>query len=304
MDSNIITIEYDGQIITGQIILRTKFSLRIRITSPYANWEDGSVIWGQGRAILYHFLTEEGTRTARELLLNIYRKIKFIDENMIAINLVYEKLEQELAEVDKLEDSDLKKRIIKKLNDHFFDDFLLSTSVTGLRTNITEREDIINIIMAYRLLGWRLYMPEGMKVKGNPRPWAEGRCRIDFRSDKKMLILYLTLVIRVSSVDKLYGSLYEFGKEFNIHGVTNGDLLLSYYMSIPNEDCERIISDVLEPNGFKEYRDYVVVVEQYTSGAGKNPDIHENLNEPLKQLKKCDWLDSILSAGNWVWLKD
>lgn len=152
------SIMEEGVLVTGEIIEREKYFLRVRIVSPYINWENQVGINGMGRQNPNHFLTDYGDERARDLLQESYRKLKIIDESLDRIVRVYENLEEEIAEVGLLEDSEIKSRIISKLNDWFFNDFLFTSSVTGLITRITEMKKIEHIITVYRDEKNRIYL--------------------------------------------------------------------------------------------------------------------------------------------------
>lgn len=148
----------EGVLVTGEIIEREKYFLRVRIVSPYINWENQVGINGMGRQNPNHFLTDYGDERARDLLQESYRKLKIIDESLDRIVRVYENLEEEIAEVGLLEDSEIKSRIISKLNNWFFNDFLFTPGVTGLITRITEMKKIEHIITVYRDEKNRIYL--------------------------------------------------------------------------------------------------------------------------------------------------
>lgn len=152
------SIMEEGVLVTGEIIEREKYFLRVRIVSPYINWENQVGINGMGRQNPNHFLTDYGDERARDLLQESYRKLKIIDESLDRIVRVYENLEEEIAEVGLLEDSEIKSRIISKLNNWFFNDFLFTPGVTGLITRITEMKKIEHIITVYRDEKNRIYL--------------------------------------------------------------------------------------------------------------------------------------------------
>ena len=158
MKNETFSIMVEGVLVTGEIIDREKYFLKVRIVSPFMNWENQVVIKGPGRQSPHHYLTEYGDKRARDLLLESYRKLKIIDDSLDRMVRVYEWLEEELAEVSLLKDSAIKTRIISKLNDWFFYDFLFSPSVTGLTASNDEREKIEHIIKVYRDEKKRIYL--------------------------------------------------------------------------------------------------------------------------------------------------
>lgn len=158
MKYDTFSIMEEGVLVTGEIIDREKYFLKIRIVSPFMNWENQVVIKGPGRQSPRHYLTEYGDKRARDLLLESYRKLKIIDESLDRIVGVYKMLEEEITEVSLLEDSEIKTRIVSKLNAWFFGKFIFTSSVTGLITGINEEEKIKQIITVYRDEKKRIYL--------------------------------------------------------------------------------------------------------------------------------------------------
>lgn len=158
METNILSILIDGQTVTGEIVRRTKDHVKIKIVSPYTNWYNDRYITGQGRMSPNHFLTSHGYEVAKELLIDSYQKLRIIDFSIDRIVGLYKWLEEEIAEAGKLPYSKIKKRIISKVDDWFFNEALFTSSITGLITAIDERERIIEIINAYRYKKRKLYM--------------------------------------------------------------------------------------------------------------------------------------------------
>lgn len=95
---------------------------------------------------------------SKRLLLNSYRKLKIIDDDFAKICYVYEDLLEEINEVEKLNESEIKNRILDKLNDWFFHDFIFKNRVTNLIATIYEVPKIIEIIETYKSEKRKLFL--------------------------------------------------------------------------------------------------------------------------------------------------
>jgi hypothetical protein len=101
----------------------------------------------------------------------------------------------------------------------------------------------------------------------------------------------------------VFGDVKNFAKKYDITGVTNGELLVLYFMSYPDEYFEKLIVRVFEPNGFELNNDYLLVQEELALGViGRSS---ESLNHPISCLEGINWIGSVLKKdGNWVWKND
>jgi len=123
---------------------------------------------------------------------------------------------------------------------------------------------------------------------------------IEYRRSKRLRVIFYSLIINASKIKEVFGSMRAFGKRYDLTGVTNGEILIMYFMSYPDDD---LIADILESNGFEYKRDFVLAEEELTSGVRNIPS--PGLNHPLSCLKDIIWLGSILKKdGNWIWKKN
>lgn len=149
MISKNISINYNGIEIVGEILELDEHFIKISIVSPYCNWTNQSKSNGMSRLSPNHFL-KTYEEVSKRLLLDSYKKLKIIDENLERICNVFDMLNEEMNEAEKLEESDAKKRILSKLQDWFFKDFIFTSSVTNLVPSIDERKKILGFIVSYK----------------------------------------------------------------------------------------------------------------------------------------------------------
>jgi len=148
----------NGVEVTGKITQLEKFYLEVEILQPYVNWTSFLAIGGLCRSTPNHFLTEHGDKYAHRILTESYKKIKIIDEKIDRIVEVHDDLIEEASEVSKLTNETVKKRVIEKLNDWFYHDFIFTSCVTGMITTISDRPQIEEIIKTYKKEKRKIYL--------------------------------------------------------------------------------------------------------------------------------------------------
>jgi len=120
---------------------------------------------------------------------------------------------------------------------------------------------------------------------------------IEFEDSKELRIRFYSIIINVSGINEVYGRVYDFCKKNDITGITNGELLIIYFMSYPGDD---IISDISKPNGLEYSKDFIIVEEELLYGVGNR--LSPGLCHPLSSLENISWIGSVLKKdGNWVW---
>jgi hypothetical protein len=123
---------------------------------------------------------------------------------------------------------------------------------------------------------------------------------IEFEDSKELRIRFYSIVVNVSTINETFGRVYDFCKKYDITGITNGELLVLYFMSYPSEYYDNLILNVFEPNGFEYKKDYVFVEEELVFGV--KDYVSSDLNLPLSSFENINWIGSILRKnGNWVW---
>ena len=86
---------------------------------------------------------------------------------------------------------------------------------------------------------------------------------VDFIDDDKISVIFLSIVLRVDSINKLFpGGLKEFMKSELIHGECNGRLFtFSEMQSVPHH-IQNVYEQLLEPNGFIHKKDFVLGLDE------------------------------------------
>jgi len=142
---NNIEFTFNNVLLKGKVLERSKFLVKVQLISPYEAWETFSMISGMCRGTPNHFLTEQGDKTIRDLLINSYKKNKKLQNNIDRISKVYKNLQVELESLDKISDIELSKKIKSKLEDWFFNS-IFTSSVTGIIASYNDRKYIFEII--------------------------------------------------------------------------------------------------------------------------------------------------------------
>jgi hypothetical protein len=155
--------------------------------------------------------------------------------------------------------------------------------------------------------GWPCYLYNFLVRKelddrmGNPRK----EVFTHFFEEERMEINFETLIINVSSINRVCGSLKDFTYEYQItNGCTNGKLLCLKDMNLCSAYLDDVVERCLQPRGLKEYEDYVIVQEQMTTYPG-HPFVPEDfwyVNGEHPHLRNLSWLGSVINdEGNLVW---
>lgn len=83
-----------------------------------------------------------------------------------------------------------------------------------------------------------------------------GLVELEFLDEDYLQITEPSLIIRVDSINKLYGQLSEFAQEYNLWGITNGKLIV---LPLNRESYDDITRNCFYPLGFYELKDYMVI---------------------------------------------
>ena len=150
-------IDVDGEKVIGEITVLERFHIEIELLYPYVNWRNQSHISGPGRSTPNHFL-KSYKRVSERLLRNSFKKIKMIDEKLADIIKVHDDLQDELKAISCIENDRVKERIIDKLNEWFFHDFIFVSSVTGLIASVSDRPQIEHILKEFKASRKKLYL--------------------------------------------------------------------------------------------------------------------------------------------------
>ena len=151
--------EVRGEVVKGEIIRRTRLWLTVRILVPFVGWENSIGLPNQALGTTFHFWTIWGDNFAREnglkLLIESYKKVKIIDENIDIFVEQYDALQKELKAVDKLDESETKEKIKWSLRKGFYDNLHITY---GLRLSIYDKTPFEKIILAYKSDKRKIYL--------------------------------------------------------------------------------------------------------------------------------------------------
>jgi DNA-directed RNA polymerase subunit E'/Rpb7 len=91
---------YNGEVILGEVIYRSRLCLKVRILAPFIFWENSIGIPNQALGTDNHFWTLKGNQLVQkyglELLIESYKKLKIIDKNIDDVAIRYGRLEKEI----------------------------------------------------------------------------------------------------------------------------------------------------------------------------------------------------------------
>lgn len=152
-DPNLIRIQTSEGIVTGQITLREKYCLRVKMISPFIGREFESSLWPPRTTAKTTFLTTRGEKEARELLRQSYEPIEEMDERMDDFVHYFDHLQEELSEIKKLNPSEIRNRIEASIYYSFFANHFMCSVEMG-------RSYILEIIGEYKNTGQKIYLRE------------------------------------------------------------------------------------------------------------------------------------------------
>ena len=142
---NKIEFNYENVLLKGIVIERSAFLVKVQLLSPFEGWKNYSMISGMCRGTPNHFLTEQGDKTIRRLLIDSYKKYKKLSDSIDRISKVYINLQVELKSLNAISDNKISNKIKSKLEDWFFDS-IFTTSITGIIESYNDRKYIFEII--------------------------------------------------------------------------------------------------------------------------------------------------------------
>ena len=157
-----IEIEVDGVVVLGRICKLTKYYIEVEIVYPFANWTNHLTISGAGRMSPNNFY-KRYNEVSERLLKNTYEMIAIIDSCIDRASNVYGDLQEEIAALTIIENSELKDRMESKLRHWFFDYFLASETNKDIVISIFDEEIISTILETYRNTKQKIY-----QVNTNP----------------------------------------------------------------------------------------------------------------------------------------
>ena len=161
-----IEIEVDGVVVLGRIRKLTKYYIEVEIVYPFANWTNYLTISGVGRMNPNNFY-KRYNKVAELLLKNTYEMIAIIDSCIDRVSNVYGHLQEEIAALSVIENSELKDRMESKLKHWFFHYFLASETNKDIAISIFDEGVISNILETYRNTKQKIYQVDMNPFENN-----------------------------------------------------------------------------------------------------------------------------------------
>jgi hypothetical protein len=124
-----------------------------------------------------------------------------------------------------------------------------------------------------------------------------------YNDDEILEAVCSTLVVRVDSINKAFGSVAKFCEDYNLQGVTNGKLWMTSVMFSLYDSIFEVERNLLEGFNLKEGEDFIYFQDELFYGVKYR--LNENAYKELPATKNINWLKSILlPCGNYVWFTD
>lgn len=140
-----ISISWNGQIIKGKIVFRSHHGLKVEITSPYYGWTEATSINGFHKTSPYHFLTEYGEESAKEMLIVCFQKMRLLEQKWPTILALYKSLMSLIGQLGiTLEDDQAK--IIRSVIKKEWSGWIFDEPVTGLLLSYSQEDQLLEFI--------------------------------------------------------------------------------------------------------------------------------------------------------------
>ena len=157
MKTKLVSISVDDLEVKGEITRHEKYYLEVQILHPYVNWDSYRAISPVILRNAPNPFINSWEEMSEVILLNTYKKLKIIDDDIDPIVKRYDDLLEEIDTVSVL-DKDMEKRITKKLRDKFFRKDLFTSTITGLIATYHDEPIIEKIINTYKNENKKLYL--------------------------------------------------------------------------------------------------------------------------------------------------
>lgn len=140
-----IAASWMGQTITGKIVHRSQFGLKVEIIFPCTGWTECTSINGFHKMSPHHFLTSYGDQRAREMLIDCYRKMKLLEEKWPTILYSYNSL-IELCNQFGVTSEDKRYKIIKSVIENEWAEWIFDEPETGLILSVSQEDQLLALI--------------------------------------------------------------------------------------------------------------------------------------------------------------
>jgi hypothetical protein len=124
--------------------------------------------------------------------------------------------------------------------------------------------------------------------------------KITYVDKEKLKVVFSSMIIRVDSICKYFGSLKSFLESHPRFGVTNGKLLVMAEMNCPPHYLIEFAEDVLMPSGMRVLKDFTFANDQLVYAlVDEAPEHHIH---PIPECEDIPWLGSVVSRKDcFVW---
>lgn len=123
---------------------------------------------------------------------------------------------------------------------------------------------------------------------------------VTYLDEEWIKLHFWNLVVRVDSINRLFGPVNLFVRAYKLHVRTNVKLLIISEMISPPGHLAEIISMVLTPLRMNVSQDYILIMEEPLRGVGDRYSPYIEFELPVT--RELDWVQSILDFnGCFVW---
>lgn len=157
---DVIIYQYNDKLLVGELFERTAYHMQVRLISPFINWTIETTpldISKYGLNQKRNYLTDLGIEISENLLVEAYKKLVMIDENIDALAKMYDGYRESIYGVDLDLNGKYRKQIMDKTKEWFFNTKLIPPEITGFHLTPVEISGLEFILTHYLNSGKKIY---------------------------------------------------------------------------------------------------------------------------------------------------
>jgi|GEM_PF-4645523 hypothetical protein len=155
MEGEIVRITHENVELVGEIINLRERLVMVEILEPFCNYSSFLYLIPEDPSSKHFFKNYK--EYAKEVLIDIYKKLIWLDVRIERISVKYDLHLEEREAVKGVENRVVKERIEGKLRNLFFDEYFTLNAV-GFKFTLGERGRIMAILEIYKLLNFKIYV--------------------------------------------------------------------------------------------------------------------------------------------------
>lgn len=155
MEDKFVKFTHEEVEIVGEVTYLKKTYMEVQFVEPFCNWSCSLYVTGPGTISPERF-EQKHKEFAQKLLIESYKKLKWMDDRIGRVCQKYDLYVEELEALRVLDQPGIKGRIEGKLRQAFFD-IAFMPEFTGFQFSAAEKCRILDILEIYKLVKCKIY---------------------------------------------------------------------------------------------------------------------------------------------------